>query len=263
MSESKIPDELKMQIYQDTLQPSVKSAGQTLSLIPRAIAVALSPIEKYIYTKECNLERTKKLIAEKMQDQPEDTIVPPEAYVAVPALHAISYSMESDVLRNLYANLLSKAMNIDSQQYVHPSFVEIIKQMSPVDAKVFDHIANTQYPGIIDLVSQSHYLENIKMYSAYDILETNISGLNIAPHQIQSASFDLLDRLGLIKIGNEGLTDNYAYTRIELSDEYKHLKSIHSAKENVASKSKSFYVTSLGKLFFKVCISDSILVEPV
>lgn len=56
MSESKIPDELKMQIYQDALQPSVKSAGQTLSLIPRAIAVALSPIENTFTLKNAILK---------------------------------------------------------------------------------------------------------------------------------------------------------------------------------------------------------------
>lgn len=52
----------------------------------------------------------------------------PEAYVAVPALQAISYSMNSEELRNMYANLLAKAIDIDEKDKVHPAFVELIKQ---------------------------------------------------------------------------------------------------------------------------------------
>ena len=49
-----------------------------------------------------------------------EKIVEPEPYVAVPAIQAISYAMNSDELRNLYANLLAKSMIKDTKDTVHP-----------------------------------------------------------------------------------------------------------------------------------------------
>ena len=50
-------------------------------------------------------------------------------------MQAISYSMNSEELREMYSNLLAKSMNSDAKTLVHPSFVEIIKQLSPFDAR--------------------------------------------------------------------------------------------------------------------------------
>lgn len=85
----------------------------------------------------------------------------PEAYVAVPAIQAISYSMNSEELRNLYANLLAKAMNSDTKDMVHPSFVEIIKQMSPIDALVLNEITQSNYFPLVNL--------SIKQYESLEL----------------------------------------------------------------------------------------------
>ena len=102
--------------------------------IPRAINAALSPLRQWIAQREYNVAETEKLLAKKLENIEPEKIVSPEPYVAVPALQAISYSMNSDELRELYANLLAKSMCIDTKNSVHPSFVEIIRQMSPLDA---------------------------------------------------------------------------------------------------------------------------------
>lgn len=50
--------------------------------------------------------------------------------------------MDSEELRNMYANLLAKAMNVDEKDKVHPAFVELIKQMAPREALILDGISN-------------------------------------------------------------------------------------------------------------------------
>lgn len=261
LDEIVLPNETKHQIYIDAAQPAVSETGKFLGRIPRAINAALSSLDCWILTKENNVAKTKLLLEKNLENVNPDKIVSPEPYVAVPAIQALSYSMESDELRNMYANLLAKSMHIDSKKYVHPSFSEIIKQLSPVDARIFQKISDTQFFGIVDLVSESDYSKEFDMYTSYNVLETNISGFNIASHQIQSASFDLLNRLGLINIQDDSLTDNYVYSRIELSSEYQSLKKLHTSEKNVTSKKKSFSITSFGSLFAKVCVNDSILVE--
>lgn len=69
------------------------------------------------------MAETEKLLEQKLKNIDEEKIVSPESYVAVPAIQAISYSMNSDELRNLYANLLAKAMVTPTKDAVHPSFV--------------------------------------------------------------------------------------------------------------------------------------------
>ena len=76
------------QAVDNLVVPASKEGGKTLALIPRAINAALLPLEKWILHREYSLEETKKLLAQKLKDVPEEKIVSPEPYVAVPALQA-------------------------------------------------------------------------------------------------------------------------------------------------------------------------------
>ena len=102
-------------LYDDALKPAAQESGKTLSLIPRAINAALAPIRQWIAQKEYNVAETEKLLAKKLEKLDQQKIVTPEPYVAVPAIQAISYSMNSQELRELYANLLAKSMNSDTK----------------------------------------------------------------------------------------------------------------------------------------------------
>lgn len=93
-------------VYADLAQPAAKEVGKTVSLIPRIINAALAPLRQWIVTKEYNIKETEALLAKKLENVNADRIVSPEPYVAVPAFEAISYSMDSKELRELFANLL-------------------------------------------------------------------------------------------------------------------------------------------------------------
>lgn len=95
------------ELYHDTLQPAAQETGKVIARIPRAINAAFSGLDRWILNKEYSIEETKKLLAQKLDNVDPEKIVEPEPYVAVPAIQAISYAMNSDELRNLYANLLA------------------------------------------------------------------------------------------------------------------------------------------------------------
>lgn len=261
LDEIVLPNETKHQIYLDAAQPTVQEVGKLNGKLVRAINAALSPLDIWIMKKEYNVAQVKYMLEQKLQNTPPEEIAPPEAYIAVPTIQALSYSMDSEQLREMYANLLAKSMNVKSKHFVHPSFPEMIKQMSPIDACILEHISTTANCGIIDLISQSHYNKEWKVFETYKILETNISGLDVAPHKIQSTSFDLLVRLGLITINSDPLADEQPYTIIERSAEYEDLIKMHSSASNLTSKKKSFNLTDMGTLFSEVCINNSVLVE--
>lgn len=245
--------EVAPKLYDDAIQPSAQEAGKTLSLIPRAINAAFVPLRKWIAYKEYSMAETEKLLAEKLKNLEPEKIVPPEPYVAVPAIQAISYSMDNDVLRNLYANLIAKSMNIDIKDNVHPSFVEIIKQLSPLDAKLFDILCKNVTNPIIDLERKE------KNDGGSITLVNNIININLSTVESLSVSIDNLERLKLISIpyGTYYTNDNlYApFYEHEIYKQYKELYSKSDVYELDITK-KIISITDMGKSFHKICVSN-------
>lgn len=201
-------------IYDDTISPITNPTAETLGLIPRAIKAALLPLEKWILNREYSLQETALLLEEKLKNISPEKIVSPEPYVAVPAIQAISYSMDNENLRNLYASLLASSMNADIKNEVHPAFVEIIKQLSPTDAITFRNIIEVEPLPICKLRLQE--LNNLEELLTGEKKENNgitftdmvLNGFDLANNIIiptdkfsapnLNQCIDNLSRLGLI-----------------------------------------------------------------
>ena len=83
-------------IYDDVIQPSAQEVGRFAARVPRAINAAFSNLDKWIANREYSVEETKKILAKKLEKIDDKKITTPELYVAVPAIQAISYSMDSE-----------------------------------------------------------------------------------------------------------------------------------------------------------------------
>lgn len=242
------------ELYQDAFQPAVQETGKLLARIPRAINAAFSGLDKWILNKEYSIDETKKLLAQKLENVDPDKIVEPEAYVAVPAIQAISYSMNSNELRDLYANLLAKAMNSDTKDLVHPSFVEIIKQMSPIDAQIFTQIMVAAIRPLISInvrvspstLSQHPFEENCSWITDYSLGQCR-------------TSFDNLCRLGLIQIPyGSSYSDKKHYDPVKANPYFIHAENECKNKlnkdESITYTEKYIKVNDLSELFYKICV---------
>lgn len=252
--------EVAPKLYDDAIQPSAQEAGKTLSLIPRAINAAFVPLRRWIAYKEYSMAETEKLLAEKLKNLEPEKIVPPEPYVAVPALQAISYSKDNEKLRNLYANLLSKSMNIDTKDRVHPSFVEIIKQLSPFDAILLKKIADTKETtlGIV----KTRLILSETDESGLDWIKHIINplfGMNISNNKEYEISLENLERLKLLKITYDTfLVDDSEYIPIENGDICTYCKEhgprLHDIYKTLKIKRGKLSLTSFGKEFIYACV---------
>lgn len=245
--------EMIEKVYDDGAKDFVHESGITLSLIPKAINAALVPMRKWIAEREYSLKETQVLLEKKLENISADEIVEPESYIAVPALQAISYSMNNEVLRNLYANLLANSMNIKVKDSVHPSFVDIIKQMSPSDAKIFGEICSSQIRPTIDLsisINNEHgeqeHLYNITWINTYEYKEVLVSLSNLL-------------RIGLIQI-DKGVEYTYDpnYENVRKNKAYLNYKKKYERATNVRiNETKQFIkITPLGELFYRICVKD-------
>lgn len=244
----KVPD-----IYDDGLKPATKESGKVLALIPQTINAALAPLRQWIAQKEYNVAETEKLLAQKLEKVEYDKIVSPESYVAVPAIQAIAYSMNSEELRNLYANLLAKSMYIDTKELVHPSFVEIIRQMSPIDALIFKTIMGRAVNPMVNLI-----MKNEK--GTFRTIVTNVTDINIASQELIGVSIDNLTKQNLLSVPDDGFySDEKVYDSILRTEFYEKQKNLNRRTVDgfeFTYTKKMINKTNLGRLFYKVCVAE-------
>ena len=236
--------------YDDLAHPVLQTAGEILSLPLKVIDAKLIPVKEWVDQKQYNYQRTLRLLGEKMANVEEEKITSPENYVAIPALQQIAYCYDSEELRNMYANLLAASMNTDTKWRVHPSYVDIIKQMTPDEAKILRVLYAIKLTPIIHV---KQYMNDKKSY--VDIVQNYSTLIRYceSPSGIY-AYLNNLNRLGLINIDYsthctyDGAYDELDKQFAELKNEWEskggELRILHGVLE----------LTAFGQNFTKTCI---------
>ena len=65
----------------------------------------------------------------------------PPPYIAVPAVEALRYTAEEPALCEMYLHLLATAMDSRTVPLAHPAFAEIIRQLTPDEARIINLFA--------------------------------------------------------------------------------------------------------------------------
>ena len=245
---------LSPEVYKDVAKPAFQEVG---SVAGRTVKALLSPLRGMLWGWERIEEYVEEAVKKRLEKIPDEKRKSPEPEIAVPLLQALSYTAHNETLREMYINLLSNSMNTDNNNVVHPSFVEIIKQMNSLDAKLFDEISRVDaYQKIFNpkvmLKGQGKFFSNatpewylgwtINGYTEFDV----------------SASLVRLSKFGLIEL---------MFDRTAGSDEYDSLKNTEFLNQILLTYRKAnplqeieidgtksvFYVNEYGKQFKKAC----------
>jgi len=240
---------------------TIDEADKTSALLVRAIHVALSPLEKWVLQKEYNVAETKKLLEEKLANTSIDKIITPPSYIAVPVLQSISYCMDDFQLRDMYADLLAHAMNSDTVDNVHPTFVEIIKQMSPYDAVIFKELLKVI---VIPCISIKYM--NKKTKGSFPILDIvafcDQKKYPTVPTQI---CLENLERLRLIEINKRSrYDDDDAYQRLKFSMKETEDKFVNDNKDDLKIDDYEIVydefvllIRGFGQYFARACLGEN------
>lgn len=244
-----------VEAYNDTLKPALKVTGSLLALPLQIVDAALTKPKAWVAAQQYNYKRTLQLLAGKLEHTPPEKIVPPENYVAVPALQQISYCYDSSELRDMYANLPVSSMNEDKKWDVHPSYVDIIKQLAPDEAKLLKSLPRnvTLYNPLIDLqIDLGAGKGQHTVYRNYSNICDNVCD---APKNV-SQYLENLCRLKLIDIPDDlYIPDEKYYFPLENSPEIMALKQEPLDEGcSYTVKKKLFHVTNYGLAFIKCCI---------
>ena len=232
--------------YDDVAHPAAQATGQVISFVPRTIKLWLEKWEKWILNGEHSIKKTELLLAEKLKHIHEDKIAEPEPYVAVPALQQLSYSFDSEELRELYANLLASSMNTDTKFDVHPAFVDIIKQLTPDEAKLLRYFSKQRVIPAVSVHLKSSSGSGYTILERIRVIVPN--GVLFVPENVEVYVENLI-RLKLLDIpAGIYYTTESLYSTLEYTANY-----TGPEKDNIEFKRMVINITSFGKQFIKIC----------
>jgi hypothetical protein len=136
-----VDPKLPTQVYQDGVQPTLSQLGRAMGTVAGMVNVLLAPLAKKIYASEASVEQFKADIGEKVKHIPEDRRITPPLAIAGPVIEAARFSLEEAELRELFANLIATSMDAARSDLAHPSFVSMLQQITPDEARMMSHMA--------------------------------------------------------------------------------------------------------------------------
>lgn len=191
---------------QDNLPTTIQQTDGVLSTVVGFFNnVVLYPVKKANLTFKYKLEAFEDDIKEKVEHIPQENLQVPPTMIAGPTLEALRYTYDEAELREMYENLLASAMDNRISFEVHPSFVDTIKQLSPLDAIVLRMFARKQqykcgtiYFNLTE-DSSKNYANAMPDYFVEEFC-------SLGDPFLVSTSLINLKRLGIIDITENGLT---------------------------------------------------------
>lgn len=197
------------------------------------------------------LEQYKQEIENSTDLIPSDKKLEPSIQITAQALENSKYCIEEPELRKMFSSLIANSMNSDFSNQVHPAFAEMIKQMSPLDAKVLT--AFKKNPNGFPVVNYQNVLDG----SGYRVLAENVFiAISMDNYQQYAQSLTSLERLGLISIHyDEFFTQDSLYEQFKSHPLYLSYKAYIPEKNLKIQKGKTS-LTPLGRSFVNVCIPD-------
>ena len=242
-------------IYQDAVQPAAKEVGKGLEIVVKAINVALEPVRGLVWGYEKIKDYINVELPNRLKNVDPDKIITPQPNVAVPTLEAMRYTGHIDELRELFTNLLASSMNSDSAKEAFPSFVEIIKQMTPDEAKLLDYLVKNQIRPVINLMKQ------YKDTGGSSAVLTNYSHFGKASEcqypELTPAYLTNLCRLGILDIPIFGqYTEDHVYKSLASDPIVKlNIEKIESHPNVTAGiEKKVVNITDFGWKFVDTCV---------
>lgn len=214
-----------------------------------------------------DLDSFKNEFNERLKLIPTENLIKPRKDIIVPIFNDFPIYGSDKEIRSMYVKLLASACNKDNFSTARPSFVQIIKEMSPIDAVIFKTLRGMDPAVNIVLELKDHQsfltqIENVILY-----FNSHYSTSEIA------ASIDNLIRLNLMKF-EEITVVGFDYSSFKLTSAFsdvqekveKRKKELHyklgSSKiddyylnGSISFKEKSYNLTMLGKTFKNICMN--------
>lgn len=114
-----------------------------------------------------NVERFKEELMSKADQIPTENRIEPDIDTIATTLDAAKYRINKQEIRDMFSNLIVSAMDDSKVDGIHPSFSEMIKMLSPLDAQNLYYLYQNQDTTIVRIVLEKEngsYIEKAKHF---------------------------------------------------------------------------------------------------
>lgn len=209
-----------------------------------------------------NNEKYIKSLTEKIEQIPVENIQEPKMSILGPALEASKFYIEEEDIREIFASLLAASFDSSKNPLLHHSFVEIIKQLSPLDAKNLKFIAQAKRCPVakylLEFETGGESLLKPLIFIPHDSrIESSLDNL-MFDFDRNASSITNLERLGLIKV--DFITRLSSEERYILLEDNPLVTAYKTSYINVENNEKLHVekgvidITPLGVDFYNVCL---------
>lgn len=261
-----LDSKLTENIYNDAAQPTTSAIGKLIGrpfeLLNSLFLKTDILIEQRKIVKKEILKRTEQYLL----NVPNDQLVESKLYIAEPIINQLTTIIDEEVISDMFISLLAKSMNAKECDYVHPAYIKILEQMSPLDARLLKHIFSEH--GIIPVIQyyfaeehKTSFLELTTGFTGEKIIDNAISYVEKIDYPIIQFSLNNLIRLGVIVVSDGTLGDAEKYADIdlyfedtvnEITDGY--LKQGEFVNFSVYKKNEVIEITPMGKGLCNLCL---------
>lgn len=199
---------------------------------------------------EIDVENLKNSTLQEVATIPPENIQEPPLKILGPALEASKYYIEEEELRSMFAKILASSFDARKNSVIHPSFVEIIKQLDVTDARILQFLKEKDYAVSSPIPSMKAVIHSDSgtktIFPIIYFIDGSEDIEELAP------SLTNLERLGLLKIESDSYSSNDSnYDFIRNNFFIQHIIQNHP---DVSIEKSCFYITPLGKNFLEVCL---------
>ena len=238
-----------------------EAPAKTINLLWEAV---FAPLNTRLENKILKYRESQQQYGQDIQDCVKD--IPPECIkeepdisLIGPALEASKYYIDKDVPRKMFARLIAASLDKRKEDSVHHAFVEIIKQMAPLDAKVlsvFDNptpllhclIPTKDNPDISNVISDIYISDDFPEYDhSVSLAVGNLARLGL---------IDIPTRnMGGVKIGGDDTDAIARFKKTSLFASIEHdIHAFVSPGAKCQITSYHAYLTALAFSFRTICL---------
>lgn len=251
---AQVPGLLK-EVYGDLAKPGVEQVGKALGTVVGLGNTILWPIalanERAKIALENNLEKYRK----RLESTPKEEITEVAPEIGVPIGEKIAY-VTNEELSDMYVELLAKASTASSASLAHPSFVNVINNLSPDEAILLKALRTSQsLPFIETRLHQNGEREWTTLDHLYSAL-SKVTGMSFPNNVVAYVSN--FEGLGILRvrtdifIAGEGF---YEPLELESKARFKRFDDIPESKMQIKFKKGRIDVTPFGRLFLQACFA--------
>lgn len=248
-------------IYPDLVQPAAKEMGGNLATVARCVTMVLSPLKLMVWGYDQVESFLNGPVADKLAGVPPEKIITPKPEVAVPAIEALRYTGHAPDLREMFAKLLATSMNTDKAPFAHPGFIDIIKSLSPDEARIMKVMGNCTYFPMVDV---HRLVINSRARHSLTPVKENFSLLGWKAgceyKELQEMYLSNLLRLGLVErkdVSSEGPNSEDEFNALQNHPELDGIKLlVKDVKSELHFKRKWLVKTAWGDRFCIACVYD-------